>query len=118
MPAKLRLKRRSKYRAVPVQSPDGYFHSTKEYRKWCELKLLERAGKIESLQRQCPVPIFVTQVGTGGKVHVCNWFADFQYRDCETNEWITEDCKGFRTKEYRLKKKLVEALYNIEIKET
>ena len=43
--------------------------------------------------------------------------SDFRYVDCETGEVVTVDVKGFRTTEYKLKKRLVEALYPVQIVE-
>lgn len=43
---------KSKYHNKKVVLPDGtVFDSQKEYARWCELRLLERAGKITNLQR-------------------------------------------------------------------
>ena len=47
---------------------------------------------------------------------ICTYRADFKY--LENGKLVVEDTKGFRTPVYRLKKKLVEALFNIEIVET
>ncbi len=44
--------------------------------------------------------------------------ADFRYEVTATGERVIEDVKGVRTAVYRLKKKLVKALYGIEIIET
>ena len=41
--------------------------------------------------------------------------ADFRYKDVTTGLLVVEDVKGFRTRGYKLKKELVEALYDIEI---
>ena len=47
----------NKYGAKKVTSPEGeVFDSRKEYRRWCELKLLERADKITKL-RSFSVPL-------------------------------------------------------------
>jgi len=51
-----------------------------------------------------------------GDVHVCDYEADFEYT--RNGERVTEDCKGFRTREYILKSKLMLAIHGIEIKET
>jgi hypothetical protein len=44
---------------------------------------------------------------------------DFQYTECASGEQIVEDVKSQPTKTpvYRLKKKIVAALYDIEIRE-
>jgi len=87
------------------------FHSKKEAARYQELKLLEKAKEISNLKLQVP---FVIEVA--GR-HICKYLADFTYFDKE-GEFFVEDVKGVRTQTYRLKKKLVEALYGIEILET
>ena len=42
----------NKYNAKQIKTPEGSFDSKSEYARWCELKLLERAGKISGLKRQ------------------------------------------------------------------
>lgn len=72
--------------------------------------MLERAGEIHGLILQPEFPIIVN-----GK-KICKYIADFRYvnRDIET---VVEDAKGVKTDVYRLKKKLVEALYGITVQE-
>lgn len=50
-------------------------------------------------------------------VHVCNYMADFVYRDVETGNIVCEDVKGFHTDVYRIKERLMLACHNIEISE-
>ena len=100
-----------KYHAVPTVV-DGYrFPSQREARYYQNLKLLEKAGAIQDIELQ---PVF-SLVVNGQPIGV--YRADFRYVDCETGEVVTVDVKGFRTKEYRLKKRLVEALYPVQIVE-
>lgn len=47
---------------------------------------------------------------------ICKYEADFIYVDALGIEHV-EDAKGFRTREYILKKKLMKAVYGIEIAE-
>ena len=99
-----------KYNAVP-QTMDGIqFASTKERDRYAELKLLLNAGKISDLKLQFPMPVYIKDK------HICIWKADFVY--WEKKQKIYEDCKGFKTPTYKLKKKMVEAFYDIEIRET
>ena len=100
-----------KYHAVPTVV-DGYrFASKREARYYQNLKLLEKAGAIQDIELQ---PAFALVVN-GHPIGV--YRADFRYVDCETGGVVTVDVKGFRTKEYRLKKRLVEALYPVQIVE-
>lgn len=45
------------------------------------------------------------------------YVADFVYTNTETGEYIVEDAKGVRTKDYILKRKLMLAVHSIRIKE-
>ena len=104
------------------------FDSKKEARRYSELKLLERAGTISNLDRQVKFSLIPAQrepstVGGRGAVHLgkvieqeCYYVADFVYLD-ETGEKVVEDAKGMRTKEYRIKKKLMLWIHGIRIKE-
>lgn len=98
-----------KYHNKPT-SIDGYtFASLHEAARYQELILLKRAGKIRDLVLQPAFPLVVN-----GK-KVAKYIADFQYIDMETGKTQIEDAKGYKTAVYRLKKKLVEALYGIQI---
>lgn len=104
---------RNKYGAKKVVSPEGQvFDSRKEYNRWCNLRLLERAGKISDLKRQVPYELIPKQVGE----RACSYIADFQYY--QDGNLVVEDCKGYRTEGYRIKRKLMLWVHDIKIKET
>jgi hypothetical protein len=104
---------RNKYGARKVTAPDGQvFDSQKEYNRWCNLRLLERAGKITDLKRQIPYELIPKQDGE----RACTYVADFVYY--EDGNLVVEDCKGFCTEAYRIKRKLMLLVHNIKIKET
>jgi hypothetical protein len=91
-------------------SIDGYtFDSKKEGRRYTELKLLARAGKITKLMLQPAFTLqdaFVDRDGTPHKRIV--YLADFSYTD-EQGRTVVEDVKSEATakdKVYVLKKKL------------
>ena len=106
----------SKYRNQKIIVDGITFDSKKEAKRWAELKLLERAGKIFNLQRQVPFVLIPKQV-RDGKVaeRPCVYKADFVYE--ENGEDVVEDVKGIRTKEYAIKRKLMLWQFGIEIKE-
>lgn len=92
---------------------EGYrFASQAEARRYGELQLLERAGEIDGLNLQPHFPLIVkgTKVGY--------YIGDFEYFD-KRGHLVIEDVKSpaTRTSLYRLKKKLVKAIYGIEIAE-
>jgi len=100
-------KKRSKYGAVKVTVDGIRFDSKKEASRYVELMAMQNAGMISDLQVQPEYPIFVNGI------KVCDYRADFFFRRGVT-EYV-EDTKGFRTPVYKLKKRLVEAMYGIKI---
>lgn len=100
----------NKYRAKRTEMDGIMFDSAAEARRYRELRLLERAGMVSDLELQPLYPIAVN-----GR-RVAMYRADFRYKDNDGRQ-VVEDVKGIRTPVYRLKKKLVEALYDIEITE-
>lgn len=100
----------NKYRAVKTELDGIVFDSKREANRYSELKLLLRAGTITELHIQ---PAF--DVAVNG-VPICRYIADFRYTALDGKVTV-EDVKGMRTPAYRLKKKLVEALYGIRILE-
>lgn len=104
----------NKYGARKTTTPDGMkFDSVKELRRWGELQLLQKAGKIFGLQRQVKYELIPKQDGE----RACSYIADFVYIDPNGNT-VVEDVKGLKTDVYRLKKKLMLWRYGIKIKET
>lgn len=103
----------NKYGARKVTAPDGQvFDSRKEYSRWCNLRLLERAGKISDLKRQVCFELIPKLAGE----RACRYVADFVYN--EDGKTVVEDCKGYRTEGYKIKRKLMLWVHNIRIKET
>jgi hypothetical protein len=119
----------NKYRNHKVYSDGMMFDSRKEARRYHELLLLQKTGKIRDLQRQVPFLLLPDQrepdtIGKRGGVHKgriierkTQYIADFCYYDCESGQTIVEDTKGFRTPEYRLKKKMMLYFHGIRIRE-
>lgn len=104
---------RSKYGNVKTVTSDGIKHdSEKEAQRWCELKLLERAGIIKDLKRQVEFELIPKQ----GKESPVRYIADFVY--IENGKKVVEDVKGIRTDVYKIKKKMMLYFHGIRIKET
>ncbi|MBE3144445.1 MAG: DUF1064 domain-containing protein [Planctomycetes bacterium] len=104
----------SKYGNRKVELDNYVFDSQAEARRYEELKLFVRAEKISRLEIHPRFEIVVNERMIG-KYH-----ADFQYYDFDKREFVVEDVKGgsaTKTEAYRLRKKLVEAIYNITITE-
>jgi hypothetical protein len=102
----------SKYHSRRVNTPEGWFDSQAELKRWGDLKLLERAGKITNLERQVRFEI----IPKIGRLRAIFYVADFAY-DLEGKR-VIEDRKGFKTRLYRLKARLMLWRHNIEILET
>jgi hypothetical protein len=82
------------------------FSSKKEANRYNILKLLQKSGDILFFLRQVPFHL------PGGVKYICDFLIFW------TNGDVTiEDVKGFKTEIYKAKKKMVEALYPIEILE-
>ena len=105
------------------------FDSKKEARHYTELMLLEKAGKIKDLQRQVKFQLIPAQrepdiIGPKGGVkpgklieREVSYVADFVFWDLRTGQTVVEDTKGFRTKDYLLKRKMMLYFHGIRIKE-
>ena len=109
---------RSKYGNRTITYNGEAYDSVKEYRRHDELKLLQKAGKISSLERQVKFELIPSQK-IGGKVieRACSYVADFCYR--KDGELIVEDVKSKATKtpEYIIKRKLMLFIHGIRIHE-
>ena len=107
---------KSKYHSKKVTVDGETFDSKREYLRWRELQLLEKAGKIKNLQRQQRIELIPSQRIDGKVVErPCCYVADFIYE--EDGKKIVEDSKGFRTTEYIIKRKLLLWRHGIKIRE-
>lgn len=111
---------------------DGiFFDSKKEARRYAELKFLLKAGEISDLELQKTFELIPAQYesypryGKKGKrlkdgrrcvENSCVYKADFVYKDAAGN-LVVEDTKGFKTKDYIIKRKLMLYVYGIRIVE-
>ena len=129
--------KQSKYKSKKIIRDGIVFDSVKEYKRYCELLLLEKAGAISNLQRQVPFELIPAQniaVPTGefykrGELkgqpkykRVCLeqsvvYNADFVYY--ENGKMVVEDTKSeaTKTKDYILKRKMLLYFKGIKIRE-
>lgn len=125
---RMKAGQRSKYHAVPTVIDGIRFASKKEARRYGELRLLAKAGQVRSLILQPRYGLYVSPflregVALGELIKCGDYVGDFQYEESDRGyggvKWtkVVEDTKGFRTDVYKLKKKWVEALYGIVIRE-
>lgn len=124
---------KSKYKNRPVTIAGIRYASQKEAVRHKELLLMEKAGKIKNLRFQVGYELIPARYETyerysektgkrlkDGKRCVeesCKYIADFVYQDAGTGEWIIEDSKGKRTKDYIIKRKLMLHVHGIRIHE-
>lgn len=87
------------------------FDSAAEARRYAELKLLERAGKIKDLKLQPMFELLPAFQKNGKRYRKTTYIADFSYFDNESMKNVVEDVKGVKTQIYSLKKKLFEYRY-------
>ena len=105
--------RKGKYNAQGRHVGDKWCASEAEAKRYEHLLAMEVAGQIEKLEHQPIYPIVVN----GSPI--CKYKADFRYMKLDPRGRplgpVTEDVKGMVTDVYALKKKLVEALYQMKI---
>ena len=92
------------------------FDSKREYERYRELRLMERAGAIHDLMRQVKFLLVPAQYENGKCVErPVYYIADFTY--WEGDKMIVEDAKGVRTPEYIIKRKLMLQQHGVRIRE-
>lgn len=102
------------------------FDSKREAKRYGELLLLERAGAITDLQRQVKYKLLPAQYRPVFDKKTRKWkdrcierevsyVADFVYQ--QDGETVVEDTKGFKTKDYILKRKMMLFFHGIVIAE-
>lgn len=111
--------KRPKYNNQQDLRSEIHFDSRKEARRYDELLLMLRAGKISDLRLQ---PQFTLQESykteTGERIRAVRYTADFSYKNAE-GKLVVEDVKSgpTRTKEYLRNKKMIRSKYGIDIQE-
>ncbi len=121
----------AKYGNKQVFYDGNLFDSKKELARYKELSLLEKAGEIADLETQVPFELIPAayetyeRYGKNGKrlkdgrrciEKGVVYKADFVYKDKDGNE-VVEDTKGYKTKDYIIKRKLMLDKYGIRIRE-
>ena len=103
--------RRHKFKAQRTECDAGHKHPSKKEATRCkELRLLASCGAIVDLEFQPRFALIVNGI------KICTYVADFRY--LEEGSSVVEDTKGFKTPEYKLKRKLMAACHGIGILET
>jgi len=104
-------KMKSKYNNSKTEVDGIVFDSVKEANRYKELRLLLKAGVIGLLKMQVEY-----ELNPGG-THSLIYQSDFEYIITATGEHVVEDVKGFRTRVYLKKRRLMKKVHGITIKE-
>jgi hypothetical protein len=117
--------KRAKYRNTRTTVQGLVFASKKEADRYLYLHALQQLGAIHLLALQTRWEIYVDR--PEGRRHIAWWLSDFDYwlppTEGQPAAHVIEDTKGgtgrkgTRTDVYQLKKKLVEAIHGIVIRE-
>jgi hypothetical protein len=115
-------KRMSKYKNKKVVIDNITFDSNKEGMRYLELKQKESNGQIKDLRLQVKFELQPSYKIDNKTIRAINYVCDFVYMeningDIPSWKQVIEDVKGYRTDVYKLKKKLFEYKYGIEIEE-
>lgn len=106
----------SKYNNRKVEIDGHKFDSRHEAQIYLYLKQQQTEGNITQLSLQVPFILQDKYTINGKTVRAIKYIADFTFinSDLELEVW---DAKGVKTPTYKLKKKIFEYRYGIEIKE-
>lgn len=127
-----RYRKQNKYFNKKITVNGETFDSEKEYKRFRELLLLEKAGAITDLQRQVKFVLIPTQYETferygkrgqrlkDGKRCIekeCAYYADFVYE--ENGKQVVEDTKSdpTKTESFVIKRKLMLYIHGIRVRE-
>jgi len=99
-----RPKKRSKYNNIKTIRGGIKFDSKKEANRYTELRLLEKAGKIEYLRTQVKFDLIPTIKRPSKTLSKVTYTCDFMYK--EGSNTIVEDVKGFETAVFKIKMRL------------
>lgn len=98
----------NKFHAKKTKVDERVFDSTKESKRYLQLKSMLEAGQITQLECQKAFTLIEPFTYHGAKIRGVSWVADFYYQRND-GQWVAEDCKSKITRqrpEYIIKKKL------------
>jgi hypothetical protein len=113
------VQKRQKYGNKKVEVDGIVFDSSKEARRYQELKLLERTGQISNLTLQPTFVLAPLAILHGRKKPALRYVADFQYTKSD-GVILVEDVKSKITKEnraYRIKIHLMKSVLGLDVEE-
>ena len=105
----MKARRGNKYRAQKITVDGVTFDSKREALAVARLWTLEKAGEISGLKLQVPYKLEVNGI------LICKYIADAVFYDKLAGRLRVWDAKGFETRDFKIKKKLMLAVHNIEV---
>lgn len=109
--------KKNKYNNTKVEYKGIKFDSIKEMKHYQLLEYLQKIGEIKELKLQVPYELIPKYKINNKTVRKTTYIADFTYITTKDDKLHIVDTKGFKTDVYRLKKKMVEYKYGVEIEE-
>ena len=109
--------KQNKYNNTKVEYKGIKFDSIKEMKHYQLLEYLQKIGEIKELKLQVPYELIPKYKINNKTVRKCVYVADFTYITTKDDKLHIVDTKGFKTDVYRLKKKLFEYKYGVEVEE-
>jgi hypothetical protein len=113
-----KVAKRSKFNARKTERDGILFDSKREADTWPLIRAMRDREQIFNLERQKTYTLVVNGV------HICNYRSDFEWDEFATPDptnmaerHVVADVKGFRTREYLIKRALMKAIHGIEIRE-
>lgn len=105
----------NKYKAKKVVLDGVAFDSRKEASRYCELKQMQQVGIIQDLRCHPEFEI----IPKWGKERAAKYHADFAYVEIATGKLVVEDVKSkaTKTRDYILRRKLMNWRFDIQIRE-
>ncbi|WP_159585946.1 DUF1064 domain-containing protein [Chelativorans xinjiangense] len=102
--------KRNKFNARKV-TVDGRTYDSKAEAAYCETLLLrEKAGEVSAIEFQRPFAL----IGPDGML-ITTYRADAAFWDNIENRFRVIDVKGFETKEFKIKRKLMKSLLGLDV---
>jgi hypothetical protein len=109
--------KKNKYNNTKVEYKGIRFDSIKEMKHYQLLEYLQKIGEIKELKLQVPYELIPKYKINNKTVRKTTYIADFTYITTNDDKLHIVDTKGFKTDVYRLKKKLFEYKYGVEVEE-
>lgn len=106
----------SKYHSVKTTIDGVVFASKREGNRYCELRLLAKAGLIRDLELQPEFPLEINgePLRYNESKRQIRYIADFSYTDVKTGQRVVLDAKGMDLPESKIKRAILAATTGIK----